>query len=149
MEQGYSEAQLDAKRTLAVRTESQKGNVLIKMPNDIEQKREEDIRFRLRAREEKRDKSEGGTESRYHIEYYNGFFLKPDNTEDTGLRWNNRQFQNIGSNLALEWTELTATEWGKDPEDYTVYINLTATYQHSNDSQEDFHGQYEVSINPT
>lgn len=91
MEQGYSEAQLDIKRTLAVRTESKKGNVLIKVPNDIEQKREEDIRFRLRAREEKRDKSEGGTESRYHIEYYNGFFLKPDNTEDTGLRWNNCQ----------------------------------------------------------
>ena len=146
--EGYSEHILEQKRSLAIVTNSNKGKVIIKIPNDVEFETNEDIRFRLRAREEKRQSSEGNTESRYHIEYYNGFFLKSDNTEDTGIRWNNRQFQNIMPNLALEWHELTATEWGKEPDDYTVYINLTATYQSTNDAQEDFHGQYEVSLEP-
>lgn len=74
--------------------------------------------------------------------------MKSDNTEDTGVRWNNRQFQNIMPNLALEWHELTATEWGEEPDDYTVYINLTATYHSTHDAQADFHGQYEVSLEP-
>lgn len=52
--EGYSEPNLEQKRSLAVVTNSPKGKVIIKIPNDVEFEPNEDIRFRLRAREEKR-----------------------------------------------------------------------------------------------
>ena len=52
---GYSDTNLDTKRRLAVCTKSPKGNILIKVPNDIEFEQDEDIRFRLRGTIEKND----------------------------------------------------------------------------------------------
>ena len=52
-ERGYSDTKFDTKRRLAVCTKSPKGNILIKVPNDIEFEQDEDIRFRLRGTIEK------------------------------------------------------------------------------------------------
>ena len=64
--EGYANASLDAKRRLAVCTKSQKGKVLIKIPDDVEFEQDEDIRFRLRGSIENNEVGQ----RRFKVEYY-------------------------------------------------------------------------------
>lgn len=143
-EQGYSDVEFDTKRTLAVITTSPKGNVLIKIPNDIEFEPDEDIRFRLRGSIEKNEDGQ----KRIKVEYYQGYFLANDKDADTGVRWNNHQFTDITPNPVLGWHTLSVSNWTteKISEKIPVYLNLTATYEPATGSGEDFNGQFNVSL---
>ena len=141
---GYSDTELDTKRRLAVCTKSPKGNILIKVPNDIEFEQDEDIRFRLRGTIEKNNDGQ----KRFKVEYYQGYFLANDIDADTGVRWNNHKFTDITPNPALGWHTLSVSDWmsGNISEKIPVYLNLTATYEPATGSGEDFNGQFNVSL---
>lgn len=142
--QGYSDASLDTKSRLAICTKSPKGNVIIKIPNDVEFEPDEDIRFRLRGTVEKNDDGE----KRFKVEYYQGYFLANDSDADTGVRWNNHQFTDITPNPVFGWHTLSVSDWmsGNISEKIPVYLNLTATYEPATGSGEDFNGQFNVSL---
>lgn len=141
---GYSDTYLDTKRRLAVCTKSPKGNILIKVPNDIEFEQDEDIRFRLRGTIEKNNDGQ----KRFKVEYYQGYFLANDTDADTGVRWNNHKFTDITPNPVLGWHTLSVSDWmsGNISEKIPVYLNLTATYEPATGSGEDFNGQFNVSL---
>ena len=141
---GYSDTEFDTKRRLAVCTKSPKGNILIKVPNDIEFEQDEDIRFRLRGTIEKNNDGQ----KRFKVEYYQGYFLANDIDADTGVRWNNHKFTDITPNPALGWHTLSVSDWmsGNISEKIPVYLNLTATYEPATGSGEDFNGQFNVSL---
>lgn len=140
--QGYSEPKFRQKRKLAISTNSAKGNVLIKIPEDVESE-PEDIRFKLRGTIEKNDSGE----KRFKVEYYQGYFLADDKDVDTGVRWNNHQFNDITPDPALGWHTLSVSNWMNEiSEKIPVYLNLTATYEPATGSGEDFNGQFEVSL---
>ena len=143
-EMGYSDTDLDTKRRLAVCTKSPKGNILIKVPNDIEFEQDEDIRFRLRGTIEKNNDGQ----KRFKVEYYQGYFLANDTDADTGVRWNNHKFTDITPNPVLGWHTLSVSDWmsGNISEKIPVYLNLTATYEPATGSGEDFNGQFNVSL---
>ena len=142
--QGYSDTSLDAKRRLAVCTKSQKGKVLIKIPDDVEFEQDEDIRFRLRGSIEKNEASQ----RRFKVEYYQGYFLANDKDVDTGVRWNNHQFVDTTPNPVFGWHTLSVSDWTAEniSKKVTVYLNLTATYEPATGSGEDFNGQFNVSL---
>lgn len=141
---GYSNTEFDTKRRLAVCTKSPKGNILIKVPNDIEFEQDEDIRFRLRGTIEKNNDGQ----KRFKVEYYQGYFLANDTDADTGVRWNNHKFTDITPNPVLGWHTLSVSDWmsGNISEKIPVYLNLTATYEPATGSGEDFNGQFNVSL---
>lgn len=138
---GYSNPELRQKHKLAVSTDSSEGNVLIKVPQDVEYK-PEDIRFKLRGTVEKNDNNQ----KRFKIEYYQGHF-RANNNEDTGVRWNNHQFYDATPNPTGGWHTLSVSNWmSKVNQSVPVYLNLIATYPPATGSGEDFHGQFEVSL---
>lgn len=136
------EGTLESTAKLAVMTPDHDGSQLIKLPNDLT-KEPDNIRFKLRGTIEKNDDGE----KRFKVEYYQGYFLADDKDADTGVRWNNHQFNDITPDPALGWHTLSVSNWMSDiSEKIPVYLNLTATYEPATGSGEDFNGQFEVSL---
>ena len=123
---GYANASLDAKRRLAVCTKSQKGNVLIKIPDDVEFEQDEDIRFRLRGSIENNEVGQ----RRFKVEYYQGYFLANDKDVETGVRGNTHQFVDTTPSPVCGGHTLSVSDWTAEniSKKVTVYLNLTATY---------------------
>lgn len=123
------------------------GSQLIKLPNEWSTDPDEDIKFRLRGKVETNDQGQ----YKWKIECYNGLFIN-DKTkdEDSGVRYNTHNFNDITPNKGINWTQISASENWEDSisKDINVYMNLTCTIEPATGSGEDFNGQYLITTTP-